>query len=546
MYKNKMEAEFSIIWKKETEINGSVNVSGQDNTLQGNVKINRPPKNKMEAEFRTEIPERKVEILTTIKDTYVTDFKPSLNYGNSSIIKVGTDENGNLYRGLLEFNIPKKLQTMYITKAELTLYSDDINEFEELEISLPSQSWGEYNVVWYGQPSRKRIIKTVNLEKGKYEHIIDITDLVKNLWVLYPYENQGLILKSKDETIKQIKNFGTRESINPPKLEIEYFDKDLFSTTGSVIGGNVRVQRTEISDIHGGISVFRHSGESLLNGLIHVHNMNMIEGNINVAQFKNINGIIKTERLRKDIQGNIFSSKEKLHGIVRSSACKNLYGIIRTMPNSNIDGLMEVKYKSQLYGNIDRIRPLMKKDINGRIQISDSKDVNGELIVKYKSDMLGNIDVIPMERQDLQGKVQISDKNDLLGQIKVIYKQDLNGQIEVMYVNDLQGCIRSTYKDKKDIESLIQIILKSDLQGSIKVNPVGFKGLINVNGTNDIEGIINTKALQELQGKITTNIKNDLDGQLKVQAMDINDLNSLIVVGENPNIKNGYIYAFIM
>ena len=152
MYENKMEAEFSIIWKKETEINGSVNVSGQDNTLQGNVKVNRPPKNKMEAEFRTEIPERKVEILTTIKDTYVTDFKPSLNYGNSSIIKVGTDGNGNLYRGLLEFNIPKKLQTMYITKAELTLYSDDINEFEELEISLPSQSWGEYNVVWYGQP----------------------------------------------------------------------------------------------------------------------------------------------------------------------------------------------------------------------------------------------------------------------------------------------------------------------------------------------------------------------------------------------------------
>lgn len=546
MYKNKMEAEFSIIWKKETEINGSVNVSGQDNTLQGNVKVNRPPKNKMEAEFRTEIPERKVEILTTIKDTYVTDFKPNLNYGNSSIIKVGTDGNGNLYRGLLEFNIPKKLQTMYITKAELTLYSDDINEFEELEISLPSQSWGEYNVVWYGQPSRKRIIKTVNLEKGKYEHIIDITDLVKNLWVLYPYENQGLILKSKDETIKQIKNFGTRESINPPKLEIEYFDKDLFSTTGSVIGGNVRVQRTETSDINGDISVFRHSGQDEIKGFVYSKNMDMLEGNINVAQFKELNGIIETERLRKDIQGNIFSSKEKLHGIVRSSACKNLYGIIRTMPNSNIDGLMEVKYKSQLYGNIDRIRPLMKKDINGRIQISDSKDVNGELIVKYKSDMLGNIDVIPMERQDLQGKIQISDKNDLLGQIKVIYKQDLNGQIEVMYVNDLQGCIRSTYKDKKDIESLIQIILKSDLQGSIKVNPVGLKGLINVNGTNDIEGIINTKALQELQGKITTNIKNDLDGQLKVQAMDIDDLNGLIVVGENPNIKNGYIYAFIM
>ena len=120
------------------------------------------------------------------------------------------------------------------------------------------------------------------------------------------------------------------------------------------------------------------------------------------------------------------------------------------------------------------------------------------------------------------------------------------GKIDVKYKSDLIGKIRSTYTDASNIEGLITAILKAQMQGSIKVNPVGFKGIINVNGTNDMKGKININALQELQGKITTNIKNDLDGRIRVQAMDIDDLNGLIIVGKNPNVENGYIYAFIM
>ncbi|WP_125154425.1 DNRLRE domain-containing protein [Clostridium rectalis] len=545
-FSSTMESDFNVTWHEDTEINGVINTSEQSDIFKGNIEIYKQPKNKMEAELSSVLPERNTVELKTIKDTYVTELKPSLNYGKSSIMKVGTDKNNYVYRGLLEFKIPKDLQTMYITKTKLKLYSDDINSFKDLEISVPSKAWGEYNVVWYGQPSRKRVVKISDLPEGKYEHIIDITELVKDIWVLYPYENQGLILKSKDETIKQVKNFGTMESENPPKLEIEYFDKDLFLTTGSIIGGSVKVQRTGNADLYGGISVFRHSGESLIDGNIHVHNMNMLESKVNVAQFKNMNGVIKTQRLRSDVKGEIFSSKEKLHGTICSSACKDLYGYIQTMPNSNIDGLIDVKYKSQLYGSINKIRPLMEQNINSKIQVSDKNDMSGRLKVKYKSNILGDINVVPMKRKDLQSFIQVSDKNDILGRLEVKYKQDLNGQLKVMYVNDLEGYIRPTYKDISEMESLINTILRYDLQGSIRVNPVGFNGLVNVNAVNDLKCKINVNALSELYGNIKTNIKNDLDGCMKVQAMDIDDLNGLIIIGENSNIETGYIYAFIM
>lgn len=545
--KNKMESNFRIVWHRDVEIEGKFKVSAQNNVLQGCIKIKRNLKNKMEAEFRTLLPERKIENLTSIKDTYVTDLKPSLNFGESSIIKVGRDEQGNIYRTLIEFNIPLFLQNMYITKAQLKLYSDNISSFKGLEISLPNKSWGEYNVVWYGQPSRKKIVTTVDLDENKYEHTIDITEITKELWVLYPYENQGLLLKAQNEILEQIKNFGTKESTNPAQLEIEYFDKDLFSITGSVISGNIRVQRNEWSYLNGSISVFRHSGDSEINGSIHIKNMDMLEGNIDVAQINNgLIGRIKTEMLRKDLVGNICVNKEKLHGLIKVRALKELYGYIKTQPYKDLNGEIYVRYKNDLFASII-VNSLENKDLNSVVKVSVKKDLNCRISVKYKNDLDGVIIVNPLENKDLNSLVKISDKKDLNGKINVEYKNNLDGNINVAYIKDLEGNIRSTYTANKDLEGLIKIVLKTKLQGLLKVNPVGFEGKIDVNSISHIDGQIVTNAKKELYGHIVTNIKSDLDGQMKVKTMDIDDLSCVIVVGENPNVQYDYrLYAFIM
>lgn len=507
--KTKMETMFNILWQQNTNLKGRCIISHQDNTLIGKIKIYSVPKNKMEAEFRVKLPEKKYIETSVVKDTYVTNLKPSLNYGKSSIIKVGTDDNNFVYRSLLQYKVPKMIDNMYVTRAYVKLYSDDDNAFENLEVSLPSKTWGEYNTVWYGQPPRYKILNVNNLEGGKYEYHIDVTEAVKQIWTLYPFENMGIILKSKDESIKQIKNFGTKESNTPSKLCIEYFDIDLFNTSGALIGGKLRVKRTETSDILSSISVFRHSGESILKAYIHVHNQDMIEGKANSAAIVDIlQGRVLSDRLHKDLDGYVFSSKENLYGHINVNARSELDGYCKVHPNSNINGFVDVRY------------------IN---------DIKGTIIVN------------PLEREDLPSKVQISDYNDLNAFIDVVYKSELQGKIKIIYKTEINGKIRSTYIDVADLKGKLISILKSDMLGKVKINPVGFTGKINVNTISFIEGKIKNSSTTDIIAKVHTNEKNDLDGFVKARLMEIDDLEGAITIDGNPLYgKDDYYYVFII
>lgn len=543
--KNKMEAMFDIIWEKSNDLPAQIKVSFQDDTLNGHIKVHKNPKNKMEAEFGVTLPERKTVELSVIKDTYVTELKPTLNFGKSSIIKVGTDKEGNKYRSLLQYEIPIKLQQMRITKAYIKLYSDDDNDFKNMEISLPYRGWGEYNVVWYGQPSRLRIVDVINLGK-QYEYTIDVTDLVKHHWILYPYENFGLILKSENEDIIQMKNFGTKESDIPSKLCIEYFDEDLFNTTGSVLNGHIKVQRTEWSDLIGEIGVHRDWDESLLKGHIHVHNMNMIEGHINNTAMSSIYGHVLPERLHNDMEGEVFSCREKLHGKIITRAFSGLYGSVKPHLNSKINGFVNVVYKNDILGRV-KIRPLEQDDLAAQMIISDKQDINGSLNVIYKSDLKGEIEVKPLERNQINGQLKIATFRDILGNIGIIYKNQIDGKITVKYKNDLYACVRPMYfNEQSDLKGLVLSRCKTEINGRIIVNPVGFNGRVHPVATTNIKGRIKVRATKELYGQVTSTLKNDVDGYVRVRLLEISDLYAHIYSKGKPCIQDDYIYAFIM
>lgn len=506
---NKMKAQLRVICHAQTEIGGQLKVSSENNLLQSLIKVNKVYTNKMETQLNIKLPESIQQEFTVIKDTYVTDYRPSLNYGNASIIKVGRDENGYTYRSLLQFDISSITDQMHLTKAYLKLYSSEGNKFNDLEISLSNRAWGEYNVVWYGQPSRYQIVTVTSLEENIYEYTIDVTNIVKDLWLPYPYENFGLIIKSYDENIIQVKNFGSKESNNSSKLILEYFDKDLFTGTGTVMNGSIRVQRTEWSDVQSKIAVFRHSGDSEIDGRIYAKNMDQLESVVKSSAFDNrLHGAIKVERLRYDLQATVFSNKEKLNGSITTRSISEVYGYIKTQGYTNLKGHINVVDKADFYGSFK---------------------------------------VKPLERNDLDSTITISYKINLNARVSVAYKDDLYGNLNVIYKSDLQGKIRSTYRTNSDFNGLIDIIYKTELQGRIKVNPVGFNGKLNVIAVTSLDGRIEVSAMNELYANIITNMKSDLDGYVKVQAMDIDDVQGVIVSGENPNVKNHYrIYAFIM
>ncbi|BAE47812.1 DNRLRE domain-containing protein [Clostridium botulinum] len=417
IFKNKMEAIFNVTWHKHNDaLQGNVNVSDKNDILQGCVNVNRTPKNKMEAMFQVNIPKREYIELDSIKDTYVTTENKALNYGDRSSFKIGLDNNNNIFRSLIQFDLSKVPKTYHICSIKLRLYSYDMKSFNNLEVSLPTNEWGEYNVVWGGQPSRLQLVSIVNLEKDKTTYDIDITDIAIQ-WLYKDINNNGLILKSYDENDRQLKQFSSRESENKPQLIVEYIDTDLFNGTNSVMKGHIRVRRNEISDLQSQISVFRHSDDNSLDGIIHTHNMNELEGNISVSYHNGINGHVKVYHptYESDLQCYMFIRNELLSGSVKIAKQDSMMGIVT-------------------------VKPLEKSDLNGIGKISDRKELDGKvLIYKYKDD-------------------------------------SLNGEVDIYYKNELYGYVKPTYCTYNNMKGQITTILKSELTGTVKVNPVAFRG----------------------------------------------------------------------
>lgn len=489
IFKNKMEATFNVTWHKHNDmLQGNVNVSDKNDVLQGNVRIHRTPKNKMEAIFEANIPTREHIVLSSIKDTYVTTENEVLNYGDRSSFKIGTDDKGNIFRSLIQFDLSQVPKIYHICSIKLRLYSYDLKSFNKLEVSLPTNEWGEYNIVWGGQPSRLQVVDVVNLEKDKTTYDIDITNVALQ-WLYKDIDNNGLILKSYNENFQQLKQFSSRESENKPQLIVEYIDTDLFNGVNSVMNGQMRVRRTETSDLQGQIGVFRHSGDSLLDGTVHIHNMNEIEGNISVSYYNGINGHVKVYHptYKSDLQGYTFVRNELLRGSVKIAKQDSVMGRVT-------------------------VKPLEKSDLNGITKISDHKELSGEvLIYKHKDD-------------------------------------SLNGQVDIYYKNELNGKVKPTYRTYDDLNGQMTTILKSELRGDVKINPVGFKGQVKVHPITQLQGSVKIIALNQLDGHVLVNMKTDLDGHVKVQAMEIKDMNGQVIIKEIPEdcINKLKIYAFIM
>lgn len=508
MFLNKMETQFNIIWKKQDEIEGRVWVSDFDDSLSGRVFVYRQPKNKMEAQYTIKTPTKETLILNPFQDTYVYEKRGSLNFGGSALLKVGADELGYKYRSLIQFpNIKDTMPSnMRITKAYLKLYSTDNNNID-LEISSLSNGWDEYSTVWYGQPPRKKIIDIVEVNGSSNQYQFDVTDIVKR-WYYYPYEDNGFLLKLYDETQNQLKDFSSREGLSQPQLVIEYFDEDLWTLTGNTLEGKLKVRRTEISDVEGIIRVFRHDGESLLDGYVHVKNNEQLEGYIYSTSQKSIDGKVIVNRTHyKDLSGFVFVKKENLYGRVKTSSKNDISGYVKPKPSSKLEGKVSVLYKDS---------------------------IDGFVYVK------------PLERNDLQGRINVAGYNNLNGRVRVIYKDSLESKVNVIYKNNLAGRVRPLLQLENDLNGQVNVIYKTELEGRVKVYPVAFKGEVTVKALNQIEGLVYNTQLNEITGIVDVCMKGDMYGEVYARLMEINEMDGIVNVINNIEISKGKIYVFIM
>lgn len=555
-FENKMECEIEVYWELENEIGGKITVSNKDDRFQGIINTINSPRNKMESELEIISPEILTNEYTPTQDTFITNYRPTLNYGSNNLLKIG-NENGYIYESLIQFDISDIPTNFFIQKAILQLHSDNDKGFNQLNICYPYKIWEENNVVWNGKPDVKEVWKTINFQNGIIDYEIDVTDFIGKWWNKTE-NNLGLLLKAKNETLNQIINFTSNESSIKPKLIIQYYDKDLFIEENSVMKACIKVQSEEKNDLLGKIqTVFRY-GNSGIEGNIITKNKEVIEGFISTNASKEINAQILPHRLNSNLDAEVFSSKELIKGFIKVNAINQLESQVKS----------QILLNDKISGMIDVNRPL--ENINGQVLASNSDDtLRGKIVTMAINKIDGNITINAFKRDDLQanlsncglkelnsvidivcnsgieGLLKIQPHSNIKGDINIALKSNLESEIRTILKNQIQGSIKSQLTLDNSINGLLNVMLKSQLDGIVSVNNNVIQGEIKNGAINDITGKVKVCALSKMFGKVKSKGINDLQGSIKVNALDINEIDGTIIIKNNLN-DEVLLYAFIM
>jgi len=165
------------------------------------------------------------------KDAYVYDNSPTINYGNSGGLVIGTSTGLNICRSYLQFDLSSVPPTAVILYARLMLYYSWSWPNTPFYISLyeVEESWGEDTITWDNQPASSAVEEVKTYIPGSATNDFRywyINDLVKG-WYDGSISNYGMVLRDTDEsTVESQKTFSSSDHWDAsmrPILEIDYY-----------------------------------------------------------------------------------------------------------------------------------------------------------------------------------------------------------------------------------------------------------------------------------------------------------------------------------
>mgnify|MGYP001316094776 CR=1 FL=1 len=181
--------------------------------------------------------------LVAIKDAFVWDKEPTLNYGDTQDMAAGRS-GGFLARGLLQFDVSSLRTDLTIVSAILRLRSRFVG-IGEIGVHACLGPWDEYGVTWANQPPvapTPEVVATVPGQVGETADL-DITPLFLN-WYQRTRANHGIGIRVTDELAMAATLWGAREagSAWQPQLLVTYYEPEALAdasetmSTGVVVG----------------------------------------------------------------------------------------------------------------------------------------------------------------------------------------------------------------------------------------------------------------------------------------------------------------------
>lgn len=530
-----------IISKKDqqNEFDSNLIVAQRDfSSLSSSVILN--PSGRMRGFVDIVQPPKKVKKIYPIKDSVVRQSAPTINYGNSQQMLAGEVAEGKFISYLgFDLQLPDNID---IESIKLVLYKQyDTSKRFLMGLYETSNDWEEYDITWDFRPLEEIYVTqfSVPIKSEKVE--VDLTDFG---WV---DGKKSFIIRPRNYNMSELTAFGTRESLNPPYIEVTYYEI-VDNANSYSIDSSISVRRKSDRQISANIDVQSDHTYSDLDGVLEItekYDEVSIGGTITVAETRHValDGVLSIQKkpqeeeigsfivvpYRTFLESNIELERKDTKDYLNSSV------EIRAFDQQNLNGALNIENKIR---DIDLNSSIIVKRIN-------SEDLVSSLVIETKcidTDIESSVVVGRRVNEYLDSSLSLEKKDK---------KVDLNSIITIQQNDEisLDSLIEiPRYDNNIDIESNLFILYRSDIDSSIEVPKVDSKNEIDVSieipqyvEETSIDSNINVRVfwVDELQSSINVERKFEIDGNLVIKKKDDkNELEAQMYV----NIGGSYVF----
>lgn len=403
--------------------------------------------------------------LTPVKDAFVRESAPKLNYGTEQDIYAGYNSNFlEKYRTFIGFDLSSMPADSLIKSAHFKIYHELGNSpVQKVELYEVEREWTERGITWDNQPLPTN--KIAELDVGVVGGYLDVdfTQLVQE-WYEGTKQNKGFIIKLADESEQYYKRFYSRESRYSPYLEIEYVDKTVYTFEKiDLKNSHILVRQNQSRNINSKLNVRQIWFNEQFSCRIKVANMGTIDSHIVVKNPNLLSNLIVRQKEDHGISSKLLVRNKKAETINSTIIAirKFMFGKIRVQVQKDFSLMSKVTVRRFEKRELSSNLIVTRKFLTSRIKV-----VKGELLPC-------TITVIRSGEKQFSGKliVRRTEAKNFIGRVRVVQKALLPSKIFIKSGN-LRSHISIPYRANMDTQSRITVRVKwaNDMKSRIIID----------------------------------------------------------------------------
>ncbi|WP_431785767.1 DNRLRE domain-containing protein [Paenibacillus lactis] len=402
------------------------------------------------------------------KDAFVRESIPKLNYGSEQDMYAGFNTNYHeVYRSFVGFDVSAIPNNAEIKNAYFKFYNELNNSpIQKVEIYELASDWTEKGITWDNQPRPTDKITQLDVGAAGGYLYVDFTDIVRE-WYEGNKVNRGFMIRALDETELYYKRFYTRESMLPPSLEIEYYDKTVYTFEKVDLTSRVLIRQHFDKDLLSRLNVRQVWFDHAIPSRIKVANMGTMDSHVIVKDPYLLSRITVKQTNNEDLTSKI-TVRVKLERTFNSEVTVNKpfqLGRIRVRRRDTREILSKV-----------RVRVGGRTDFSSSVNISKGFVYSRVSVVRSEY-LPSRVTVAGLGNRTLPAKIIVrrSDQKDVKSHIRIFQKELLPSRVHVVS-GYLKSRVHIPFRAVMDQPSKVLIRVRSakDMVSRIRIeDPYG-------------------------------------------------------------------------